>query len=1581
MAPKKAERSLESSTLYTIGWIAALKHERAAALVMLDERHGKPKDFVQNQSDSNSYTWGRIAEHNTVIASLPSGEYGTVSAAGTANGLLASLPHLRIGLFVGIGAGVPAGDTILLGDVVVSDPNGTNGGVIQYDLYKARGESGRAIYERKGFLNSPPRVLRGALAALQAEHEISRSEIPSFLEAVTNNDMMKVPYGFPGCEKDPLRMTHDARDSPAIHYGTIASGNVVIKNSLERDGILAWMRQDNINPLCFEMEAAGLMNTFPCLVIRGICDYADEHKNDLWQKYAAATAAAFANEVLQYLDTGEVKEAAGIGNITKDISNLQASVEDGFAKVMTDFGTDRERHLLQTRLAIAHAAAYNSYISEHAAFCLAGTRTALLRQILDWTTDRHAKCIFWLCGKAGMGKTTIARTIAQSLDEAESLGASFFFKRGEAGRNTAAKFFSTIVMDIIKILPGFQTTVARALKEDPSLCNKALRDQFECLLYKPLQEALSYQSLQRVLSIVIDALDECEAEQDIRLLVVLLSSLNQLEGIKVRIFVTSRPELPVQLGFQKIDGSLHEDIKLEEVQVGTIEGDIRIYINEQFKDIRRRTSLRTYSPLPLNWPGTGHVEALVKLPLFIFAFTVCRYIAENSPRSRLETILEQLNRVPLSELGKTYGPILQHIIAEQGPEAHDQTVTRFKQVVGPIVLLADPLSAASLSALLDIPLEDIAETLSRLHSVLDIPESRHGLIRTLHLSFVDFLVTCQPGILAELWIDETATHAALLERCLHSLECSKALKRDIFDLESPGFRRIALDPARIAARFPNDIAYSCSFWGFHATKSGIKLYDGGTVHLFLRRHFLHWLEALAWLNRIDGVALLIGQLKSCVQTDTGHDLTALLDDALRFILIYKSLVDLAPLQLYHSALLFAPQDSVIRRAYGHEACHKFIQVPAMPLTWSSEILTLEHGAPALGAAISPDGKVLASTSMRNASGITLRFWDLVTGMDLQRLENQPETDIVIFSSDSRLLASHPGDDRARVRIWNARTGLEMRQLACHDGIYTRSSPNVSIMVFSAARSELLATGHTDGTLQLWNAQKGQRLLSFSAHVGWVNNLRLSLDGHELMSIGDDKKVRLWNVTSGVKLSEFAAPEGRDAVDFSNDLKMLVYLSLQGFVLYDITTGISKTCKRLEHWKFESYTFGSFSPDGKSFWASSTEGTFLSMDVATGRITNVLYAHSSRIHNIAFSGDGALMATASDDQTVRVWDARFKDSGQRYRELDRFISSVVVSPDASLAAEVSSEGNTLRLWDPQQARDVHTLQGNENEQLRASTFSPNGRFWACESGSKIWVLDLSTMTRYIRVVHGQGRVTRMTFSHAGTLLAAAFLDKIIRIWSTSAGEEHAMLKFDNETYRCDAMSFSPDGKLLASITVYHRTTIPSSARDQQDSTSHEFRLAVYKLEFSACDVLVSSPYCYRDTGSYFTKMDGSYLQGSSFDIEGYRLEISHGLIHFSSADVDPFTDTSHLPALALAGEWIQYYGEDILWVPHEFRSSAWDAQGDLLVAGSSAFRTAGYSEQWLGRMLLNRRDAWRECTPDWLLDDDPILSELEDFSLS
>ncbi|KAI3579684.1 nucleoside phosphorylase domain-containing protein [Fusarium oxysporum f. sp. albedinis] len=337
-------RKLSDSTMlrqranndYTIGWICAITTEYVAARAFLDETHDGP-EYV-SPHDNNDYTLGRIGKHNVVIAVLPDGEYGIGFAAAVARDMLSSFPNVRIGLMVGIGGGAPSRKhDIRLGDVVVSAPRDGKGGVFQYDFGKTIQDQS---FHATGFLNKPPPVLLAAVNGLRAHY---RTDGHRFEEAITNvlkrkprlrqeykrpdpNSDKLYQSGFlhpPNCDSNctvvcggdspslisrPERTEED--DNPAIHYGLIASANQLMKDALFRDKLAA-----EKEVLCFEMEAAGLMDHFPCLVIRGICDYADSHKNKEWQGYAAMAAAAYAKDLLYRIPLNKVEAEKRISNI------------------------------------------------------------------------------------------------------------------------------------------------------------------------------------------------------------------------------------------------------------------------------------------------------------------------------------------------------------------------------------------------------------------------------------------------------------------------------------------------------------------------------------------------------------------------------------------------------------------------------------------------------------------------------------------------------------------------------------------------------------------------------------------------------------------------------------------------------------------------------------------------------------------------------------------------------------------------------------------------------------------------------------------------------------------------------------------------------------------------------------------------------------------------------------------------------------------------------------------------------------------------------------------------------------------
>ncbi|KAJ5740916.1 Pfs NACHT and Ankyrin domain protein [Penicillium malachiteum] len=556
-----SQNALDNPDSYAIAWIAALPIERAAAEAMLDEEHAAPKDFTRHQTDANVYTWGRVGEHNIVIASLAAEDYGTTSATTTASNLLASLPSIRVGLLVGIGGGIARpneGVDIRLGDIVISQPSGTTGGVCQYDLIKAKSGDKR---ERKGFLGRPPTVLLKALASIQANHERKDSKVPCFLqEMLEKNPKMKKRsrqspgYIHQGFENDRLfkascdhvpgtdcrgcdtadEVQRDPRDTidPEIHYGTIASGNTLVKDAATRDRIFADLGEDCI---CFEMEASGLMNHFPCLVIRGICDYADSHKNDRWQRYASATSAAYAKEFLAYVPATEVQETKRVLEVLQLVQQQIDSMQQ--TTIATKATTDSIRSNLHTdEIKRWLCPPDPSSNANHArALRYEGTGAWLLESPVFQSWHSGSRQQLWLHGLAGCGKSVLSTTVIDHLaEENNSLILSFFFDFNDVAKQTLDGMLRSLAFQLYHGGVGSAHHLDALFQAHRNGSDQPATKALWGIVFRMLEE-------KRKLSIILDALDESKTRDDV---------LEWIKGIvsgpdldHVQLLLTSRPEL------------------------------------------------------------------------------------------------------------------------------------------------------------------------------------------------------------------------------------------------------------------------------------------------------------------------------------------------------------------------------------------------------------------------------------------------------------------------------------------------------------------------------------------------------------------------------------------------------------------------------------------------------------------------------------------------------------------------------------------------------------------------------------------------------------------------------------------------------------------------------------------------------------------------------------------------------------------------------------------------------------------------------------------------------------------------------
>jgi type II secretory pathway predicted ATPase ExeA len=524
--------------------------------------------------------------------------------------------------------------------------------------------------------------------------------------------------------------------------------------------------------------------------------------------------------------------------------------------------TQTTDHMNQTldleRLESVEEAEFDSFANRHEVQCLQGTRTKLLQQIMEWATSPSQKGIFWLCGMAGTGKSTISRTIARSLKGDNHLCANFFFKRGEGDRGNAKKFFPSLIRQLMPIIPRLSSSVQKALDHNPGIASKSPNEQFDKLLLQPLLELDQLGQQPKIAVIVIDALDECENDKDVRSIIRLLPRLQEAKAVRLRIFLTSRPELPISLEFSEVANHEYQDLVLHEIPEEVTEHDIKLFLQDRFAKIQRERNISFQ-----DWPGDDAVQELVAIstPLFISAATVCRYIEHSKlePTKRLTELLKDSRRYA-TRMDQTYLPILTQLLDDQESDESDKQLilNEFQSIVGAIIVLTIPLSINALSLFLKIGANQISNLLDLLRSVLSVPSDQDLPVRTLHLSFRDFLVQSK----SDFFVDEPKKHKEIALLCLENMR--SYLRKDICQLEDLGTRRADIDPQSLRQNLPPELRYSCRYWIHHLKQSPGSYSETESVLQFLQKHFLHWVEAMSLLGLVSEVVGMLNLLQNII---------------------------------------------------------------------------------------------------------------------------------------------------------------------------------------------------------------------------------------------------------------------------------------------------------------------------------------------------------------------------------------------------------------------------------------------------------------------------------------------------------------------------------------------------------------------------------------------------------------------------------------------------------------------------------------------------------------------------------------------
>ncbi|OAP57597.1 hypothetical protein AYL99_08335 [Fonsecaea erecta] len=644
----------------TVGWICALHIELAAAREALDEEYERIDEVAQ-------YTLGRIGRHNVVVASLPAGQLGTSAAAAVAVHMQRTFPALQYGFMVGIAGGVPSTSAdIRLGDVVISHPQGRYGGVVQYDFGKT-GSGGRQL--STGYLNSPHPVLLQAVATMRSTMAAGRGNIRSYMSSLNKRGLFPRPapdterlfdasydhvmgVTCDKCLKDKMieRVVRKCPDEIVIHFGTVGSGNQVIKDGLTRDRMSA----EHGGVLCFEMEAAGLMNIFPCLIVRGICDYADSHKNKSWQPFAAAAAAACAKDILSYVPTASrnpenelypkppMVSEVGTSNDGATLSQI-SEVRSGAnsSRLAEEAGLDQSSLFTKSSLTAKELDTYHEALgfreinARHATIQDAHSETCswLLERPeyqdwLDWNKQPEHHGFFWIKGIPGTGKSTIMKFAMEFAKGrmVDTIVIKFFFNaRGSDLEKSVLGMYRSLLFQLLDELTDLREVFAL-------LPPKFSDDQSSYVWDVEVLQGLFGHAVKRLghrsLMCFVDALDECE-ERQIREMITFFEDLGDVAaaaGLKLRTCFSSRHYPHVTLA--------HSVSLVLEHQEGH-QNDIVKYVNGKLKGTHGRLLDDVKKEICQRSSG-----------IFLWVVLVVHILKKDADDGRIHALKKRLDEIP-----------------------------------------------------------------------------------------------------------------------------------------------------------------------------------------------------------------------------------------------------------------------------------------------------------------------------------------------------------------------------------------------------------------------------------------------------------------------------------------------------------------------------------------------------------------------------------------------------------------------------------------------------------------------------------------------------------------------------------------------------------------------------------------------------------------------------------------------------------------------------------------------------------------------------------------------------------------------
>ncbi|KAI1393473.1 uncharacterized protein F4822DRAFT_384784 [Hypoxylon trugodes] len=1115
--------------------------------------------------------------------------------------------------------------------------------------------------------------------------------------------------------------------------------------------------------------------------------------------------------------------------------------------------------------------------------CWERTQRRILNNIQNWAEDPTGEAIFWLYGMAGTGKTSVALTIANALYNREPLadknqpshnaffGASFFFKQGDITRNSTKEFFPTISRCLAEAFLDFKSQVVSCIQENLAIGTKAPQQQFDHLIIRPLS-VLDRQTILPIrLIVIIDALDECVEPTETRQLLNMMTALNNLDQIQLRFLVTSRNDDHIARDFSNMPHGIYRAASLDKIELALGKDretdDITYYLTHRLAQIAE------YYKVPQH--GID-IERLSKKAdgLFIYAATACRFLddddftREESRKECLDLIFEDDEEsAPQQKIDEIYLKVLSLPgMARRPRRIKDKLYSHVGKILGFIVVLFAPISVPSLTKLLGLSENDVDDVLDRLHSVVHVPRDKNIPLGLVHLSFRDFLLNEERSKQLPFRIQELPTHQEVFTRCLELM--SRDLRQDMCNLLSPGTPASQVSSSQVDENFPHYLQYTCRYWVHHLAKldenqrEEVGLKDNGQVHEFLRKSFLYWLEAMSLIQDTANAVLIVNHLQTLINSAKNPGLSTIIHDAKRFVLMNQSVISYAPLQIYCSALLFSPAESIIRRTF-EDMIPSWVRLKPKPVdNWPSELSILEgHTSPIVQVAFSPTDDLIMSQSLDG----TIRIWNYVTGIECFKFD-APWPSSCAFSSDGKMVAL--GMHNGCIKVFEFATGRTIDLMGNPEFVFW--------VGFSPANTNTIASMTLDKTIRVWDIDRKQAIRIIKTPFNWPGGIAFSPDGQSLLG---------YIIRDSVNLDEYPFNVQRqtsqgDAIRYgtassSSDRDWVGMLSIERGELVNVFNtdrevntititrdGIAILCTsnhyRLILWNLSGEVLRRESYDRQISIALIPQDERLVAIAENGGIVELRRLdtwdlvrsisngpwHTDFEFQISISRDGRILAAGCDDNAIRLWDLTSDIKRVHDKKREDWVYSIKTVPgNDNLILTRSGEGLGLgiRFWnaDGEPVNPPANLQHIFQHMLRLPTFSEDGRLAALDVGDErtpdfqLWDGDFKgDRARYHcdNVIFSPGDVYVAAFRQDVThILECTTLEKLLEIPVIS-------LKKYPKYSPSMIFRFSPNGQ-FACASLNRRIHLWDLAV-RKELASHECAIGLDKTAFSSDSKLLA-----------------------------------------------------------------------------------------------------------------------------------------------